>query len=53
MNRPHDAWLPLTLDDLPGRFERLYREGRAWREEQGFSDAEAGRFLLAQLQHSG
>jgi hypothetical protein len=38
---------PLTLEELPERFERSYRKTRVWREQRGFTEAQAGRYMLA------
>ncbi len=38
--------MSLTAEDLPARFERNYAENRAWRNERGFTEAEAGRVLV-------
>jgi hypothetical protein len=50
--RGEGPWLALTASELPAAFERAYERGRDWRDERGFTDAEASRFVLNQLGRS-
>jgi hypothetical protein len=47
-HRPRIAWTSIAVDELPKRFEAAYTKDRAWRDERGFSEAEAMHFIRAQ-----
>lgn len=50
--RPPGPFTAFAVEELPLRFELAYAKAHAWRDERGFTDAEAARFLIERARES-